>query len=163
MKQTLFLLMAILFRIPLFAQADASDAMLFGDVRVKGTNEHIPYASIYVKGSSIGTASDETGHFKLAHLPEGKQTIVAQFVGYKPQELEVTMERGKGKTLYFELEEDLFNLEQVVVTGTRTQHYVKSVPVRTEVVTSQELRNKNAWNVFEALEGVPGIPHPSPW
>ena len=29
--------------------------------------------------------------------------------------------------------------------------------MRTEVVTSQALKNKNAWNVFEALEGVPGI------
>jgi outer membrane receptor for ferrienterochelin and colicins len=54
-------------------------------------------------------------------------------------------------------EENHFNLEQVVVTGTRTQHYVKSVPIRTEVVTSKALQNKNAWNVFEALEGVPGV------
>ncbi|MDD2513483.1 MAG: TonB-dependent receptor [Proteiniphilum sp.] len=153
----LFLFMAILFRISLFAQADASDAMLFGDVKVKGTNNHIPYATIFVKGTTMGTAADETGHFKLAHLPEGKQTIVAQFVGFKPQEVEVIMKRGKGTELYFELEEDLFNLEQVVVTGTRTQHYVKNVPVRTEVVTSQALKSKNAWNVFEALEGVPGI------
>ncbi|MFA6701094.1 MAG: TonB-dependent receptor [Dysgonamonadaceae bacterium] len=52
---------------------------------------------------------------------------------------------------------DVFNLDQVVVTGTRTQHYVKDVPIRIEVVTSQALKNKNAWNVFEALEGVPGI------
>lgn len=44
-----------------------------------------------------------------------------------------------------------------MVTGTRTQHYVKNVPIRTEVVTSKALKNKNAWNVFEALEGVPGI------
>lgn len=156
-KRNLFLLMAILLHISLFAQADPSDAMLFGDVKVRGTNNHIPYATIFVKGTTMGTVADETGHFKLAHLPEGKQTIVAQFVGYKSEEIEVVMEQGKGRELYFELEEDLFNLEQVVVTGTRTQHYVKSVPVRTEVVTSQALKNKNAWNVFEALEGVPGI------
>lgn len=153
----LFLLMAILLRMSLFAQNAPTDAMLFGDVKVKGTNDHIPYATVHVKDTTMGTTTDETGHFKLAHLPEGKQTIVAQFVGFKSQELEVVMKKGIGRELYFELEEDHFNLEQVVVTGTRTQHYVKSVPVRTEVVTSQALQNKNAWNVFEALEGVPGI------
>lgn len=157
MMRMLFLLMAILLRISLYAQNAPTDAMLFGDVKVKGTNDHIPYATVHVKGTTMGTATDETGHFKMAHLPEGKQTIVAQFVGFKSQELEVVMKKGIGRELYFELEEDHFNLEQVVVTGTRTQHYVKSVPVRTEVVTSQALQNKNAWNVFEALEGVPGI------
>lgn len=157
MMRMLFLLMAILLRISLYAQNPPTDAMLFGDVKVKGTDDHIPYATVHVKGTTMGTATDETGHFKMAHLPEGKQTIVAQFVGFKPQELEVVMKKGTGRELYFELEEDHFNLEQVVVTGTRTQHYVKSVPVRTEVVTSQALQNKNAWNVFEALEGVPGI------
>ena len=35
------------------------------------------------------------------------------------------MEKGKAVELFFELEEDMMNLEQVVVTGTRTQHYVK--------------------------------------
>lgn len=155
--RSFLILMVLLAPITLFSQSNASDAMLFGDVKIKGTNKHIPYATIHVKGTSIGTVADATGHFKLAHLPVGKQTIVAQFVGYKSQEKKVIMERGKGVELYFELEEDLLNLEQVVVTGTRTQHFIKSVPVRTEVVTSQALRSKNAWNLFEALEGVPGI------
>ncbi len=139
------------------AQTEKTDAMLFGDVREKTTNEHIPYATITIKGTNLGSAADASGHFKMANLPLGKQIVVAQFVGYKPQEKEVFLERGKSVTVYFEMEDDVFNLEQVVVTGTRTPHYVKNVPIRTEVVTSQALRNKNAWNVFEALEGIPGI------
>ncbi len=138
-------------------QAEKTDTMILGDVKEKYTQTHIPYATIYVKETTMGTVADGTGHFSLAHLPVGKQTIVAQFVGYKPQEIEINMEDGEVTQLLFELEEDVFNLEQVVVTGTRTQHYVKNVPIRTEVVTARALKNKNAWNVFEALEGVPGI------
>lgn len=157
MKKMYVWLLAFLYVINVSGQAAKTDAMLFGDVKERKTQKHIPYATIYVKGSSKGCAADATGHYKMAHLPVGRQIIVAQFVGYKPQEIEVNLVEGKGTELYFELEEDVFNLEQVVVTGTRTQHYVKNVPIRTEVVTSKALKSKNAWNVFEALEGVPGI------
>ena len=158
MKKLNFLLLAIYFFCAgAFSQSIKTDAMLFGDVKDKTTGEHIPYAIIQVKGTGLGTVSDVSGHYKLADLPLGKQVIVARITGYKPQEVEVLMERGKSAEVFFQLEEDAFNLEQVVVTSTRTPHYVKNVPIRTEVVTSQALKNKNAWNVFEALEGVPGI------
>ncbi|MDD3902007.1 MAG: TonB-dependent receptor, partial [Dysgonamonadaceae bacterium] len=156
MKKITFILIYISILI-FSASAQKTDAMLFGDVKDKQTKEHIPFATVTIKGTNKGTVADVSGHFKLSHLPLGKQTIVAQFIGYKPQEIEVIMEQGKAIEVFFELEEDVFNLDQVVVTGTRTQHYVKDVPIRTEVVTSQALKNKNAWNVFEALEGVPGV------
>ncbi len=110
-----------------------------------------------VKERSPGTSYRSDGTFVVKNIPEGKQTIVAQYVGYKPQEIEVSVDAGKEKEIRFELEEDMFNLEQVMVTGTRTPHYVKNVPIRTEVVTSQLLRTKNAQNIFEALEAVPGL------
>lgn len=157
MKKTYTLFIVLMCAINVFSQSSKTDAMLFGHVIDKATQKHLPYVTITVKGTNLATATDATGHFKLAHLPVGKQTVEAQLVGYKPQKVEVQMAEGKGTELYFELEEDVFNLDQVVVTGTRTQHYVKNVPVRTEVVTSQALKNKNAWNVFDALEGVPGI------
>lgn len=157
MKRITGFLFSLLFVCTVFAQGKKTDAMLFGHVQDKETGEHIPYATIVVKGTNKGTSSDITGHFKLANLPLGKQTIIANFVGYKPLEMEVEMKRGESVTVFFELEEDVFNLDQVVVTGTRTPHYIKNVPVRTEVVTSQALKNKNAWNLFEALEGIPGV------
>ncbi|MGE4586828.1 MAG: TonB-dependent receptor plug domain-containing protein, partial [Mangrovibacterium sp.] len=69
----------------------------------------------------------------------------------------VIMEKGKALTLFFELEEDILNLEQVVVTGTRTEHYIKDVPVRTEVITAKSIENKNAANLYEALDATPGV------
>ena len=46
------------------------------------------------------------------------------------------MVNNKGSEVYFELEKDPLELSQVVVTGTRTSHFVKDVPIRTEVLTS---------------------------
>ncbi len=134
-----------------------TDAMLFGDVKSLITHKHIPYATIVVKNTNMGTSADATGHFKLANLPLGKCVIVAHAMGYRSKEIEVEMSAGKAVSLFFELDDDLLNLEQLVVTATRTAHYIKDVPVRTEVITAKALENKNATNLFQALEGTPGV------
>jgi len=132
-----------------------TDAMLFGGAKCK--NEHVPFVNIVVKGTNMGTTTDVTGHYKLTNLPVGKNIIIASAIGYKTKEVEVVMERDKATELFIELEEDVLQLEQVVVTGTRTEHYIKDVPVRTEVITSREIETKNAGNLFQVLEGTPGI------
>lgn len=137
--------------------AQDTDAMLFGDVKNKETGMHLPYATIKVKGTKLKTMCDATGHFTLVNLPLGKQAVIASVVGYKDQEIVVDMVKGKGTEVFFTLDEDEFNINQVVVTGTRTAHYLKNVPIRTEVITSQAMTNKNAQNLFEALEGISGV------
>ena len=54
----------------LFAQKVKSDANIVGHVVCK--NEHIPFAHVYVKGTTIGITTDETGHFQLLNLPVGE-------------------------------------------------------------------------------------------
>lgn len=155
--QKYYLFLIVFLMAALGSAAQETDAMLFGDVKSQVTGKHLPYATIRVKGTKMRTVTDATGHYKLAHLPLGRQTVVASLIGHKDQEIEVTMERGKGTEAYFVLDEDVLDLNQVVVTGTRTQHYIKNVPIRTEVITSRALQQKNANNVYEALEGVPGV------
>lgn len=156
----LFTLFIILFALALtnvsYSQ-EKTDAMLFGHVLSKETGEHLPYVSIVLKGTNKGTSTDATGHYALSNLPIGKQTIVAYLLGYKAQEKEIVLEANSSSVLFFELEIDALNLDQVVITGTRTEHYVKDVPIRTEVVTSKSIENLNAGNLFEILETVPGV------
>ncbi len=155
MKKYLLILTAMFCSI--VAMAQNTDAMLFGDVKAKEGGKHLPHAVIRVKGTNLKTQCDATGHFKLSNLPLGKQVIIATLDGYQQQEKEVDMVNNKGTEVYFELEKDPLELSQVVVTGTRTSHFVKDVPIRTEVLTSQAITKKNAQNLYEALEGVPGI------
>lgn len=134
-----------------------NDAMLFGDVKSTADGRHLPYINIVVKGTRFGTSTDASGHFKLANLPLGKQVIVIQGIGYKQAEREVFMEAGKSVQLFVDLEPDALNLEQVVITGTRTPYFIKNVPVRTEVLTARAIENKNAHTLYDALEGIAGL------
>ena len=56
-----------------------------------------------------------------------------------------------------EEEEKPLELEEMVVTGTKTEKLLINVPVRTEIITGADIEAKGAVNLYEALDGMPGI------
>lgn len=74
----------------------------------------LAYASVFVKGTTLGTTANREGHYFLDLAP-GKYTIVAQYVGYERQEKQV--ETGQGPlVLDFTLSLQSLSLAEVVVT-----------------------------------------------
>jgi hypothetical protein len=65
------------------AQAQESFVSMRGKLIDKQSKEPIPYASVYVKGKSIGTTSNDDGKF-LFHIPThfGKDTVIISVIGY---------------------------------------------------------------------------------
>ena len=64
-------------------------------VKVSGTitddkGNILPYASVFIKGSSLGTTSNNLGKYFLDLAP-GNYTIVCQYVGYIRQEKKITL------------------------------------------------------------------------
>jgi len=54
-------------------------------------------------------------------------------------------------------EEGILELEEIVITATRTPHLSKDVPVSTTVITKKEIEQSGASTVAEALENVAGM------
>ena len=40
-----------------------SDANVFGHVLIKKTGEHLPFINVLLKGATIGTTTDNSGHY----------------------------------------------------------------------------------------------------
>ena len=57
---------------PDYPELKKSDANIIGHVLDKKTKEHLPYITVALKGTTIGTVTDATGHYFLKNLPEGK-------------------------------------------------------------------------------------------
>ena len=91
----------------------ATDANLFGHVVDKKTGEHLPYFTVFLKGTTIGSVTEASGHYYLKNLPEGSFVLVAKSVGYKTVERQVTLKRGVTQEVNFEVEEDLVALDEV--------------------------------------------------
>lgn len=53
-----------------------SDANIVGHVVDRKTGEHLSFITIFLKGTTIGTSTDGTGHYYLKNLPEGEFTVV---------------------------------------------------------------------------------------
>ncbi|CCK79113.1 TonB-dependent receptor plug domain-containing protein [Desulfobacula toluolica] len=48
-------------------------------------------------------------------------------------------------------------LDDIVITGTKTQHTLQDVPVETIVITREDIQKKNSQNIMDLLKDVPGI------
>jgi outer membrane receptor for ferrienterochelin and colicins len=64
---------------------------------------------------------------------------------------------GAPWALAAEKETPVDRLSEVVVTGTRTPHTLKEVPVETVLITRAEIEKSNAQTVTDILKNVPGL------
>lgn len=132
-----------------------TDANVFGDVKTKG--EHLAGVTIYVKGTNIGTFTDKSGHYFLINLPEGEHTVEARLIGYKTAGKKVISEKGKTVELNFELVEESIGMEEIVVTGTRTEKRKTESPVIVNSLDGNALNLVNATSISEGLCFQPGL------
>ena len=51
----------------------------------------------------------------------------------------------------------VYNLDEVIVTATRTQEEIKKVPSSVTVVTKEQIQKENAVTITDALKKVPGV------
>lgn len=138
-----------------FSQHKKTDANIFG--HVTSDSEHLPFVTIIVKGTSIGTTTDETGHYQLINLPVGRHTLRAQIIGYAPQEKDVSIHERQTKKVNFLLQEDALGLEEVVITGDRYQRNRRESVVPVNTITPKIFSLSQAITISEGLNFCPGI------
>lgn len=134
-----------------------TDAHITGHIILKETGEHLPFMTILLKGTNIGTATDETGHFFLKNLPEGKYTLRVQGVGYKSAEKEIVIVRGKTQEVNFEISEDAVMLDGAVVTANRNETDRREAPVIVNVLSPKVFENTNSVCLSQGLNFQPGL------
>ena len=140
-----------------FAQKTKTDANIVGHVVCNHCGDHIPFATITIKGTTIGTATDETGHYQLINLPVGKHTIVAQSVGYITKEEEISINAGEIKELNFGLDPDILGLEEVVITGDRNATNRRESSTVVSVITPKLFTTTQSVSLSESLNFTPGL------
>ncbi len=105
---------------------------------------------------SVAASTAIDGSFKL-HIPDNKAyTIKIIYYGYK--QLVYKLQEDQSGKLDFTLEEDIYNLEQVVVTGTRTPKLLKDVPIVTKVISREDIVLQDAADIRDVLQTeLPGV------
>ena len=111
------------------------------------TNETIIGASVKVKGTSIGTVTDQNGAFKLTVM--AGSTLQISFIGYKS----IEMPAGSGGLLTIKLSENAQSLNDVVVVGYGTQKR-ETLTGSVATVSAKAFQDKGALpSPLQALQG----------
>ncbi len=79
---------------------------------VTGAGEPLAGVGVAVKGTSTTAVTDQEGRYRLADVPSGA-ILVFTYMGFTPKELEV----GTNPVIDVTLQEDVYQLEDVVVIG----------------------------------------------
>lgn len=127
-----------------------------GHVFSKETGEPLPYANIILQGTTIGTATDFDGKFILENIKEGTYFIIVSYSGYLSEEKQIKV--SDDLELNFNLEETNYDINAVVITGTRTERALKDVPILTNVIGKNQIESTGASSILDALSlSLPNI------
>ena len=134
-----------------------TDAHITGHVVSCGDNEHLAWATIRVVGTTYGTTTDATGHYFLKNLPEGTYTIEASSLGYITETHSVMVKRGVTLEVNFALSENVLQLDQVVVTGSKSEVKRRNSSSLVNVVNHQLFDLVGAACLADGLNFQPGV------
>lgn len=109
---------------------------------------HLPGVAVILDGTSMGTATDMDGRFKLT-IPAGKHRLTFTFIGMKPVYKEVNGDAD----ITVVMEEDAAELDEVVVTGMEVikKDYMTG---SASVITAKDLKTQGITSVDRILEGT---------
>lgn len=156
MKNILISLSALLIAISAWAQS-LTDAHIVGHVIDKDTKEHISFITVRLEGTAIGTNTDATGHYSLKNVPEGDFVIEASCVGYVTQKKKIKIVKDKTIEINFILAPDVLMLEQVVVTGNKSEVKRRNSSTLVNVVGAPVFDLVSACSLADGLNFQPGV------
>lgn len=134
-----------------------TDANIYGHVVDTKSGEHVPYAIIHVKGTTIATTTDMTGHFFLKNLPEGTFTIEAKYMGYTTMSKMVTTKKNTSKELNFNLSPSDLSLDEVVVSANRSETKRRMAPNLVNVINGKVFDITQSTCLAQGLNFQPGV------
>ena len=154
---TIRLFMILLLGFPLLTRAGTVDStrMASREVRGKVVDEKklpIPGVSVRLGGTSMGTATDVDGKFKLL-IPADTATLVVSFIGMKTEIVKIPRLKAgvEQKELTIVLREEDVKLEDVVVTGIFTRKK-ESFTGSASTYVAAELKTMGTQNVLQSLK-----------
>lgn len=139
--------------LPVMMQAQAP--LKFIDIRgvlVNEQNEPVASATVLLKGTKIGTSTNENGVFELKQVPANGVLLISG-IGISKQEVPVA---GKNELGIIKLQQAISISEEVVVNANTGYQTLKPNEVNgsVQVIDSKKLNEQTGTNILKRLDGV---------
>jgi len=128
-----------------------------GYVEDSKTGEKLFGVNVYTNSKS-GNVTNEYGYFSFS-LEEGKHIIYVSYLGYKTIENEIEIKSNL--KIDFKLEDDSFNLNEVVISTTKIENKVKSTEMSVNTLKASTIKKLPAIlgepDVIKSIQLLPGV------
>ena len=95
-----------------------------------------------IKGTSLAATSNENGQIIIVNVPDGVQEIHFSYVGFNERIDTLEFPLKDTSVIEILLKESSEELEEVVISSTRSTRSIQNIPTRIEFIGSEELGEK---------------------
>lgn len=138
-----------------WAYINTSECMISGEIRDADSGATIPFVAIRFSETERGIQSDLQGRFSLACPIENESLLIFSMTGYETLMIVIANQPGYPDFLRIELKPDIFNLQEVIVTGSPTGSGVRYQP--SQAYNQADIIQRKDVTVGHILDGEPGI------
>ncbi|MBC3788346.1 TonB-dependent receptor [Spirosoma utsteinense] len=130
-----------------------------------------PYVNVLIKSTNRGTITNEQGQFTIKNIPVGASSLLISLVGQQTLEKPVDILPGEVTTVAIELSETAQQLQEVNVSGSQLNRFVRSESDYVSRMPLKNLENPQVYNtigkellteqlvfsVDDAMRNAPGV------
>jgi outer membrane cobalamin receptor len=155
MKQRILLTLGALLLCATWAFAQTGS--IEGTVVDGESGEAVPGANVVVKGTVIGSITNEQGKFSVNNVPTGDITLMISFIGYATHELPLTIAEGSTTNAgEISIQTESVGLSEVMVIASVAID--RKTPVAVSTVKFAQIEEKASNLEFpELLKSTPGV------
>ena len=107
------------------------------------TKEPLIGATALIKELALGASADVNGQIEINDIPSGIYDIEFRYVGYKTKEREITFPLKNDQAIEIDLKPEEGNLDEIVVSATRSSRSIGDIPTRIEAIVAGELEERS--------------------
>jgi outer membrane receptor for ferrienterochelin and colicins len=111
-------------------------------IKNKETKEPLIGATAIIQGTTNGATSDVNGVIEITNIPDGKQIIEFRHIGYSSRIDTLQFPMDSNIPIDIFLEADSGEMEEVIITATRSSRTISDTPTRVEAISGEELEEK---------------------
>ena len=128
--------------------------IISGKVQDKKSGEALIGATVSIKGTKFGTATDYEGSFKLKVTQQLPITLIISYTGYNEISYELS---SYTKPIVIKLSENARELKQVEIRDSRITEKQRQAPQTIETMDALAIKQTPAANFYEGLAHLKGV------
>ncbi|MBN1302381.1 MAG: TonB-dependent receptor [Melioribacteraceae bacterium] len=135
-----------------------STGKIMGRIIDQATGEGIPFANVFVEGTTLGAASDIDGNYVILNIPPDIYSVTASYLGYqKVTQTNIRVNVNFTTSLDFELTSGDVQLDAVIVEGERNPLIRQDLTNPTVAINAETIEQLPVDNIADVIKLQAGV------